>query len=448
MVLLLALAGAGAGRPREARAGGLPPGLASGDAAERTKALQALDAVLAKDASCGAEALPALREILRARGPKERALVAGLVLKIPGDEALGLWLACLDPDAESDDRVQAAALDATVVRAADAAFARKVVDLSRDRREKPVRRALMIEATGALAGPAPTVVLANGRPDADWVEESCRALGLLRRGTAGGRPARAEVVPPLIALLGHADASPRAHAWEALARLTGQNLPADPRAWAAWWKAHANDPEAPAKAVAPADAARYAPPAPAHVPRYYGVPIQGKGEECRVVFCQDVSASMAKVGLARAVAHLEDAIKAMTTHHSFDVIAFNSVVTTWEGRVVRAHPAQKARALAWVHALESKSETNIYDAVEAAFEEMGRGTTPSTEPVRLDAVFLLSDGEPNQGRYHLPKQVVKGIAELSGGQVPVHTVGAGESVFQLLRDVAAATGGTFVDAFE
>jgi hypothetical protein len=69
-------------------------------------------------------------------------------------------------------------------------------------------------------------------------------------------------------------------------------------------------------------------------------------------------------------------------------------------------------------------------------------------PEPLDAVFLLSDGEPNRGRYREPAQVVREIGELSRPGIPVHTIGAGEAALGIMRDIAARTGGTFTDAFE
>ncbi len=79
---------------------------------------------------------------------------------------------------------------------------------------------------------------------------------------------------------------------------------------------------------------------------------------------------------------------------------------------------------------------------------MGRGRKPADDPVVLDAVFLLSDGAPNRGRHRTDDRVVKHIGLLSKRDVPVHTIGAGEKVFDLLKRIARETGGTFVDAFE
>ena len=98
--------------------------------------------------------------------------------------------------------------------------------------------------------------------------------------------------------------------------------------------------------------------------------------------------------------------------------------------------------------IEPTSYTNLFDAVALAFGHAGRGLRAVKTPEKIDAIFLLSDGAPNRGRFRVAKRVVSHISELSKKEIPVHTIGAGEEVFPLLRAIAEATGGTFVDAFE
>ena len=166
------------------------------------------------------------------------------------------------------------------------------------------------------------------------------------------------------------------------------------------------------------------------------------------MFCLDVSQSMYGPALDRCRRELLITLKQCTTSHRFEVIAFNENVVPWAKRLVRAHPVQKERAIDWFLALEPTSHTNLYDAVELAFGYAGRGRRAALSPERLDAVYLLSDGEPNRGRHLQPDPIVKAIGELSQGDVPVHTVGAGEIAIHLLKRIAAVTKGTFVDAFE
>jgi hypothetical protein len=283
-------------------------------------------------------------------------------------------------------------------------------------------------------------VLAAPVPGGDWLGESCRAHALGRRGGLAS-------VPPLLEILDHADRAPRVAAWESLTRITGQRLPPTKEAWAAWWAARDGAPgSAPAPAAAGSD--RYRSPPPVHVPRHYGIPLPRPVEGGHVVFCLDLSQSMYGRALDAARRELVATVKDLTTRHAFEVVAFNEHVTAWAGRLVRAHPIVKARLVDWIQATEPLSYTNLYDAVETAFGYAGRGRHPAAEPSRLDAVFLLSDGAPNRGRYRDPARIVPAVVALAEGRVPVHTIGAGDEAFPLLRAIADATGGTFVNAFE
>jgi len=411
-------------------------GLTSPRPEERERGLADLEGLLAREpAACGA-ALSSLREILRLRSAAERARVARLLLKLPGEEAAETWWRVLDPAKEADDRVLAAAIEAVSDRATDPALARRLLDRGRDPKTEPWRRALVVEAMGGLESPAVPLVLHVARPGADWVEESCRALALGRRGRADG-------VGPLIELLGHAESPPRIHAWESLVRITRQAFPPTREPWATWWDAQRGRPPAPVPPPVAAPGDLYTSPPPIHVPSYYGVPVRGPGANCGVVFCLDVSASMSEHGIEPARRHLETTIRELSTRTSFDVVAFNENVMPLAGRLARAHPVAKARAIRWLDAIVPKSFTNIYDAVETAFQYAGHGRSPASDPQHLDLVFLLSDGAPNRGRYQMADQLVAGITALSRRRVPVHTIGAGEGVLPLLREISAATGGTF-----
>ena len=434
---------------RGAEAGSLTPrgervvaGLSSSETPRRRAALDELVAAAREEPALGGRALPALREILRLRGPEERAVAVRALPVLAGEEAAGLWLKALAQE-DDDERVLAAAVDGAADRTGDALLVRALVQRSGDAKATPAQRGLALEALGAMGGPGADLRLFLPRPGAEWVEESCRALGLLRRGGT-------EAVPHLIALLGHPDTCPRIHAWEALTRLTKKALGPDRAAWEAWWRAQQEGakPVAGGPEAGPNPDDRYAPPPSPHTPRFYGIPLPKRGAESRIVFCLDVSQSMYGPPLDRSRLELQTTLKECTTSYRFDVIAFNENVLPWAGRLVRAHPVQKARCIDWFLNLEPTSYTNLYDSVELAFGYGGRGRRAVENPERLDAVYLLSDGAPNRGRHLQPDPIVKAVTELSQGDVPVHTIGAGEAAFDLMKRIAAATKGTFVDAFE
>jgi hypothetical protein len=165
------------------------------------------------------------------------------------------------------------------------------------------------------------------------------------------------------------------------------------------------------------------------------------------VFCLDVSQSMYGPGIAEARIELRRALEDLPSSHRFEIVAFNECVMPWAGRLVKAHPVQKHRAIRHLEAIEPTSYTNLYDAVDKAFGYQGGGRWPVEDPEALDAVFLLSDGAPNRGLHRTEDAVVRHVGLLADGKVPVHTIGAGEAVFPLLRAISGATGGRFVDAF-
>jgi len=413
-------------------------GLAAPAADERLRALGHLASLLSVEPAVGVKALSRLRALLRLRGHAERARVVALLLRIPAPAARALWLARLDPGVETDARVLGAAVRATREVPQDAALLRLLLAAVREKRASPDRRALLLEALGPLQSPAVDLLLAHPRPSEPWVEACGRARGLSRR------PAPRSI-PPLLTLLAHANLAVRVSAWEALVHLTVRAFPAQVEPWRAWW-AKQDHTRLPARPAPPKAGPRYAAKPAVRVPHYYGIPIPRP--RSHVVFCLDASQSMYGPGIEQARRELSRAIMDLPTTHAFEIIVFNEKLMPWAGRLVQAHPVQKHLALAYLARVEPTSYTNIYGAVELAFRHAGRGARTLPETVPLDAIFLLSDGEPNRGQYRIPQRVVKHIAEMSRGTIPVHTIGAGEEVFPLLRAIAKATGGRFVDAFE
>ena len=413
-------------------------GLAASEPERRLEALERLDHLARAAPGLAVRALPRLRQVLRLRPAAERAPAGALLTRLASADAKALWLERLDPEVEADDTVLAAAVAATSAVPADAELQRLLVARIRDARTLPACRALALEALGGLAGPGVDLVLHHPREDEPWVEACGRALGL-------GRRDEDQAVDALLAIWSDAaEIAPRIHAWESLVRVTKQGLPFDVERWRTWWQSR---PAPAARAAgAPGGDGRYATAAPAHVPHYYGVPIQRPAG--RVVFCLDVSQSMYGTGITSARRELRKTLMEFSTTHAFEIIAFNAKILPWAGRLVRAHPVQKLLALRWLDGLEPTNYTNLYDAVETAMGLAGRGARPVEHPVALDAIFLLSDGAPNRGRHRDARRIVEGLARLSGREIPIHTIGAGEEVFPLLRAIARETGGTFVDAFD
>lgn len=362
--------------------------------------------------------------------PDERLELVDLLTRVDDALALEALLAHLDPEEEPDERIWAAAVDGIARRADDAALARALVTSVADEDAPPLARALRLELLGALHHPAATLRLLLPRAGETWPEAATRARALARQPT----PERLE---GLVTLLGHEALGVRRVAWEGLSRATGWNLAAEREVWEEAFRTPPED---------DAEAGRYAKARPVHVPHYYGIPIPRPGSA--VVFCLDVSQSMYGRGIDLARAHLHRTIHDLPASHRFAIAAFHTGVRVFADRLVESHPVQKARALAWLDALDTTAYTNMIEALDWAYGLAGRGPLARDPAETLDAVFLLSDGAPNRGRITDGKRLVEAVRAYAGGDLPLNTIGAGEEVFPLLQGMAAAGGGTFVDAFE
>ncbi len=71
----------------------------------------------------------------------------------------------------------------------------------------------------------------------------------------------------------------------------------------------------------------------------------------------------------------------------FNIIEFNTKVTSWKPKLVEASDGNKKAAKGWVLALQPEAETNTYDALELAFADK-----------TVDTIYLLTDGFPTDGK--------------------------------------------------
>lgn len=413
--------------------------LSSGHTERRVQALETIAGGLPLEAIDRGPVLRSLATLVR-RAPSaaERVCILEVLQGIGGPDAEEVVLSRLDPAEEADERVWAAVFGGFESRSRDVRLARVFLERLQARDTKPAHRALLYEALGGLELPLAVSALSFGLPEETWVEAAGRARGLARQ-------AGAERIRQLILLLGHASAAVRRAAWEGLAARTGAALPAERAVWEAWrakWIAEHGGLEP----AGETPAGGYAHPTAIHVPHYYGVPIPRPGSA--VVFCLDTSQSMWGTFIDLARGHLRATLEDMPSTHRFEIVAFNEHVFSFAGRIVSAHPVVKDRAIRWFEGLDVLSFTNLYDAVERAYGLAGRGPQTVEESVPLDAVFLLSDGAPNRGRYRDGPRIVAGLAALSEGDVPIHCICVREAVAALLNEIAGATGGVFVDAFE
>ncbi len=189
-----------------------------------------------------------------------------------------------------------------------------------------------------------------------------------------------------------------------LTEVTGEAFWTNSEAWQTWWKGHKDRFEFPPKPAKDPSAAA----ARAGTPSYYGMAIQAR----RMVFVIDISGSMKGPRITSAKRELTSAIDGLPAEASFNIVAFNHEVLVWQRNLMPATAAAKQTAKQFVYLLRAGSDTAAYDALEAAFR------------FDAEAVYFLSDGEPNAGKIAAPQAILAAVAEANfTRRISIYTIG-------------------------
>jgi HEAT repeat protein len=378
-----------------------------------------------------------LRKLLETeKSPRARGLAARVLRAVGGPVDLMSVVKRLGR--ETDDRAHAgliAALDGVI----DEHVVEAVITAA-SKHADPRIRGVMALALGGMPGDRSLRTLhrlASQRHPWSVVTSSLIALG---------RKRHRDVLPLLIRKLRDRDAGARAMAHESLVRLTGHMCEENPERWERWWDEVGEgfrfpDPD---RDTLPGDALPYGKANPV-VPRYYGIPIRG----ARVAFCFDLSASMWGPAKAAATKELIRAVKTLPTGRRFSVVFFNERVWFWRKEPSPALPWPKEELFAHIPTLKTKSYTNIHDALECALGLAGRGRHARDPAPGVDDVFLISDGEPNRGRFRDTRGITSSIRKMNTPRAArIHCIALGDKPRALLEKIAAENGGQFVDGRE
>lgn len=174
---------------------------------------------------------------------------------------------------------------------------------------------------------------------------------------------------------------------------------------------------------------------------FWGMPIVSR----RVVFVIDTSGSMlqafsqateygAKEGtrLSAAKAQLLQALRMLPDGTRFNIIAFDRRGNRWADELNVLNDPVRAEAAKWVESLSTGGATNVYDALQRAFELE-----------EVDTIYLLSDGQPVGGRIDDPLLLREEVKAWNATRrIPIHTISLGGDV-PLLRRFAEDSGGVF-----
>jgi hypothetical protein len=331
--------------------------------------------------------------------------------------------------ASRDTETLAAVLDASP-GGADAATLERIEALYAKHQKPPgspelVARALRALATarGAAALPllleavrhadprvrlVPADILPSFEPFSAEVEAGVRGLladeiASIRQTTAArtGAARRSGLVPSLIPLLADPRLRTRHVASKALEQITGQLLGHDAKAWAAWLAKQ--DPGKPEQLT---------------FPSYHGFSV----ETDRVVFLVDASSSMTwpwrkephRIDVART--ELASVLRQLTPQTQFNVLVYAEEQSWFRKAEVLATPENVSAALQWAtKALATPAgDTRLVEALEVAF---------TTDP-QFDTIFLLTDGNPTNGRYWTAPGLLASVRAWNRHRrAAIHTIG-------------------------
>lgn len=157
--------------------------------------------------------------------------------------------------------------------------------------------------------------------------------------------------------------------------------------------------------------------------------IQKKWSEKKAVTRMDV-----------AKKELIDTVYVLSPRVHFNVVWYESVPKPWKGELVPANWLNKLDCLKETDKLDASGPTNIWDALEMAFKMLesnqkrdvivlDKKANYATSLGGADTFFLMTDGQPNEGRILEPDQILAELRKVNQlRKVSVHTICIGDVV--------------------
>lgn len=283
---------------------------------------------------------------------------------------------------------------------------------------KPAVAITALDVIGETRKPEGVPVLDRALKSKDWPVRvaAIRALGKIRA---------AEAVDALVVQIAREEGRLLAECADALRGLTGKPIAYAPGAWKEWWAANREGFKFPEKAEAAL--------AGAGVTTYHGIPIVST----KIVFCLDISGSMSELNggesrMEQAKKELSRVLSSLGKEVNVNLIFFDDRIDPWQRQLVPIK-SNLPRALQLVGSLQPRGRTNIFDALEVAFMH-----------ANVDTVCLLSDGEPTDGKFVFPEEVLREVRRLNRTRrIAIHTISFGPSEF--MRRLAEQNDGTYVE---
>lgn len=253
---------------------------------------------------------------------------------------------------------------------------------------------------------------------------------------AVGHMRRKHSIPLLIDLLEGATGQPRHDVPAVLRSLTGLDHGLTASRWLGWWRDEGEAFELPLVGeVREAEEKRARRrDAGASQAAFYGLPVVSE----RVAFVLDVSGSMdtevadGETRLEVAQRELRGVLERLAADTLVNVVFFSTQVQAWREELVPLNPASRAELDAFIADQKPRGLTNLHDALATALSDRG-----------VDTLYLLTDGKPQGGATASPKQILHEVERWnSTAHIVIHGIAVGQEN-ELIRDLAAATGGEY-----
>lgn len=276
-------------------------------------------------------------------------------------------------------------------------------------------------------------------------------------------------IPLLIEGLKDASGLPAEEIETLLQRFTGKAFSADHQAWKRWWSA-----EGEAWLAALDAAKRFDPLTMSGGVSFYGIRTPSK----RIAFVLDRSGSMkapavwnaenipftpqegkeswaGKTRLEVAKIQLARTINNLASDAYFTILFYDYEVDIWKKppEIVPATRENKAEAQKWFMPLDPGTATSLFDGLMKALEYAEDLSKEAEEgEVRIDTIFLLSDGQPthfrgaplnNEAAIDAAYETFK--AANGARRIVVHAIGVGQGHNKkLMKKLARESGGKYV----
>jgi hypothetical protein len=328
---------------------------------------------------------------------------------------------------------------------------------------------IALEAIGRQNSERGADILIAKLDDARWQVRASAITGLsfYRNGAVVGK-----VMDALIARAKKEDGVLQRNFFVGLARIVQESIPGTVEAWESWWLANRDEfikkvteregnglpiEEDPQDILVETNQGSSS---------FYGITTSSK----HIIFVVDVSGSMradaehpeienpppdAKTRIIIAREELKKALTGLTSKEgdergeaNFNIVIFSTGVEVYKaGKMIDASKNNKDDAMKWIdEKVVADGMTNIFDALEQAFNIISATSDAKNLKRGADTIFLMTDGFANRGKFIDDDLIVAEVKKLNEvRKLTIHVIGVGEQHNpKLLRELAAANGGQYI----